>query len=89
MVLLCDLDPATDFRLESPSRAIGITYSLIGSRSWVIKRDRGRPAEFDSGRRQLPGAFGTDNTQTWLLVRLKGPEMPKGPQSGPVADDSR
>jgi len=33
--------------------------------------------EFDSGRRQLPGAFGTDNTQTWLLVRLKEPEMPK------------
>jgi hypothetical protein len=33
--------------------------------------------------------FGTDTTQTWLLVRLKNPDMSKTPQSGPVADDSR
>jgi hypothetical protein len=25
--------------------------------------------------------FGPDTTQTWLLVRLKQPEMPEGPQS--------
>ena len=45
-----------------------VLLTLIGSWRWVIKRDRGRPAEFDSRRRQLSGAFGTDNTQTWLLV---------------------
>jgi hypothetical protein len=33
--------------------------------------------------------FGTDNTQTWLLVRLKNPDMPNARQSGPVAADSR
>ncbi len=33
--------------------------------------------------------FGTDTTQTWLLVRLKDPDMPNGTQSGPVADDSK
>ena len=33
--------------------------------------------------------FGTDTTQTWLLVRLKQPEMPKTPQAEPVADDSK
>ena len=66
-----------------------VLLTLIGSWRWVIKRDRGRPAEFDSRRRQLSGAFGTDNTQTRLLVRLKEPKMPKGPRSGPVADDSR
>src|SRR5271166_3967735 len=33
--------------------------------------------------------FGTDTTQTWLLVRLKNPDMSKTPESGPVADDSK
>ena len=33
--------------------------------------------------------FGTDTTQTWLLVRLRDPAMPNASQSGPVADDSR
>src|SRR5271165_375895 len=33
--------------------------------------------------------FDTDTTQTWLLVRLKNPDMSKTPESGPVADDSR
>ncbi|MBV9999582.1 MAG: hypothetical protein JO015_10770 [Verrucomicrobia bacterium] len=34
--------------------------------------------------------FGTDTTQTWLLVRLKNPAaVPDAPQSGPVADDSK
>ena len=33
--------------------------------------------------------FGTDTTQTWLLVRLKNPAMPSTPPSGPVANDSR
>jgi hypothetical protein len=33
--------------------------------------------------------FDTDTTQTWLLVRLKDPDMPNAPQSGPVADDSK
>jgi hypothetical protein len=32
--------------------------------------------------------FGTDTTQTWLLVRLKNPDMPKA-QSGSVADGSK
>jgi hypothetical protein len=34
--------------------------------------------------------FGTDTTQTWLLVRLKNPAtVPAAPQSGPVAGDSK
>lgn len=33
--------------------------------------------------------FGTDTTQTWLLVRLKQPEIPTTPSSEPVADDSK
>ena len=33
--------------------------------------------------------FDTDTTQTWLLVRLKQPEMAKTPESGPVADGSK
>ena len=33
--------------------------------------------------------FGTDATQTWLLVRLKNPDISKTPASGPVADDSK
>jgi len=33
--------------------------------------------------------FDTDTTQTWLLVRLKQPEMPNSTQSGPAADDSK
>src|SRR5271165_1663266 len=33
--------------------------------------------------------FDTDTTQTWLLVRLKNPDMSKTPESGPVADDSK
>jgi hypothetical protein len=33
--------------------------------------------------------FDTDTTQTWLLVRLKDPDMPNAPQSGTVADDSK
>jgi hypothetical protein len=33
--------------------------------------------------------FDTDTTQTWLLVRLKDPDMPNATQSGPVADDSK
>jgi hypothetical protein len=33
--------------------------------------------------------FGTDTTQTWLLVRLKDPATPNAHQSGPVAKDSR
>jgi hypothetical protein len=28
--------------------------------------------------------FGEDNTQTWLLVRLKQPEMPNAPQTAPA-----
>ena len=33
--------------------------------------------------------FDADTTQTWLLVRLKNPDMPSAPQSGPVADNSK
>ena len=33
--------------------------------------------------------FDTDTTQTWLLVRLKQPDMPNATQSGPATDDSR
>ena len=33
--------------------------------------------------------FGTDTTQTWLLVRLKDPAMPNASQSGPMAKDSK
>ncbi|MFY9987865.1 MAG: hypothetical protein WAK31_24110 [Chthoniobacterales bacterium] len=33
--------------------------------------------------------FDTDTTQTWLLVRLKDPDMPNATQSGSVADDSK
>src|SRR5271157_3969289 len=33
--------------------------------------------------------FGTDTTQTWLLVRLKNPDTSKTPASGPVATDSK
>jgi len=33
--------------------------------------------------------FGTDNTQTWLLVRLREPETPNAPQSVAAAGDSR
>src|SRR5271157_272959 len=33
--------------------------------------------------------FGTDTTQTWLLVRLKNPDTSKTPASGPVADGSK
>ena len=33
--------------------------------------------------------FDADATQTWLLVRLKDPDMPNAPQSGSVADDSK
>jgi hypothetical protein len=31
--------------------------------------------------------FGTDTTQTWLLVRLKDPATPNAPQSGTAAND--
>jgi hypothetical protein len=44
-------------------------------------RHRNRIAEPDSGCRQLPTSFRPDTTQTWLLVRLKQPEMPDAPQS--------
>jgi len=33
--------------------------------------------------------FGTDTTQTWLLVRLKDPATPNASQSGPMAKDSK
>jgi hypothetical protein len=33
--------------------------------------------------------FGTDTTQTWLLVRLKDPAMPNAAQSGSMAKDSK
>ena len=33
--------------------------------------------------------FDTNTTQTWLLVRLKDPDMPNATQSGSVADDSK
>jgi hypothetical protein len=33
--------------------------------------------------------FDADTAQTWLLVRLKDPDMPNTTQSGPVADDSK
>ena len=33
--------------------------------------------------------FGTDTTQTWLLVRMKEPEMPNAPQSATDATNSR
>src|SRR5208337_773211 len=33
--------------------------------------------------------FDTDTTQTWLLVRLKQPDMPNATQSGPATDDSK
>jgi hypothetical protein len=33
--------------------------------------------------------FGTDKTQTWLLVRLKDPATPNASEPGPVAEDSR
>ena len=34
--------------------------------------------------------FGTDTTQTWLLVRLKDPAtVPDAAPSGPVAGDSK
>src|SRR5271157_5945391 len=33
--------------------------------------------------------FDTNTTQTWLLVRLKDPDMPNATQSGPLGNDSR
>jgi hypothetical protein len=33
--------------------------------------------------------FGTDTTQTWLLVRLKDPATPNSSESGPIAKDSK